>query len=184
MVQQAVDELMQALARVPGPEDDSHWRAKADILCTFGRQVSAAIVRAAGLGVETEEGVWNCLTAHFEIDSADLRFKVFGDRVDNSNGEALHLYYVRPDLTTSEAESAIETTLIFCRGRIINWDERRDRIRRVMSYEEAAQSLVFWMMEKLMHIIQRNNWHRMQGAVNIYDRMLQFVLELEQNPPK
>lgn len=132
-------------------------------LITFSEEVSHEVLRRAGF-----------VSPH-ELQPNQLALRLDGvaenapdDMLEGSN--ILELYNVPASLDAVHAPKMAHA-FVFCAARVLDWDDEKERARRVMTYEEAARFILFWFAEKILQIIRKNEWDRVRTLPDLFDRL-------------
>lgn len=168
MVQNAIKELC-ALIPSSGSETKK-WENAAQAICRFAQTVSDSVLLRAG---------FHRTHPHWSCNSLVLAKGENGDilnRVNSNTGMLLMLNKIRTDLAATQPVGDYEEHAFYFRiGKVVEWDSRNDRQHRVLSYEEAARFIIFWLAEKILQICRKNEWDRIKNLPNLFDLLGKFV---------
>jgi hypothetical protein len=164
-----ISSLCSVCAGVDGVNGPKQW---AECLINFSVETSKEVLRIAGFK---------------EVNDSELkpRFNdnMLADKYPLPDGyrppDVVHEYSlwlvdVSSSLDTWESDLKIRHEFVFCKTRVIDWDDKNSRVRRVLTYEETARFIVFWFAENILRIIRKNRWDRIQQLPDLYDRLATF----------
>ena len=163
--QVAIDALTIALKQVPS--DSAEFKNKAKIICSFACRTSEEVLVRVGFGAEDTDAKYNTQIA------------VLADRPDDGppdmlDIETLQLQSVPTSLATTTETPKTAHEFVFCKSRVVEWDSQRNHVFRVLTYEETARFTIFWLAEKILQIVRKNNWDRVAQLPDLYDRLASF----------
>jgi hypothetical protein len=168
MLQGAINAVTELLESIP--QDDKAWEEKAKVLCVFAEEISKDTLHAAGLHEDQGDNWWyNALARTFNEGDID-------DDIPSDCFLELWLTNAPATLTANGAYSLQpEIKLFFGKGRVLDWNSKTRKPNRIMSYENAARLVIFWLMEKILKILRKNQWDRVNGDVEIFDHLAQLL---------
>lgn len=174
MIQTAIDSLCGMINNIPQTNEASRHKAK--ILQDFATKVSEEILRRAGFD-EKDSEQWrsNLLAIVAGIPYTDVPQDTIGRC-------GLFLRNLPSSLTGEDGNISLAHALVFGNNRVIELNDKTGKPRRVMSYEETARFLVFWLQIKILEISRKNNWDRISGLPDLYDRIEAMTASLTQKP--
>jgi hypothetical protein len=172
MIQTAIDVLSDMLKNVP--QDFNESRHKAKILCDFAEKFAEEILRRLG----------------FEKDITVEEFNLLAVAISESVSESapsdsfaiLELYDV-PLLLNADSNPPLAHVLFFGNERVLDWDDEANEPKNVMTYEEAARFVVFWLQIKILQICQANKWDRVNQLPDMFDRLARLLAEKPTRTP-
>jgi hypothetical protein len=147
---------------------ESEDEKKGELLTSFTEKLSEQILLRAGLTKDSED--WEANLLALALDPPD-----YYAPDDYLPIQALTCYNVPTALNARSRDvgtKPMAQEFIFCRKRVVMGDGTK--IRQVLTYEETARFLVFWFAEKIMQIIRKNQWDRMQHMPELFDRLAEF----------
>ena len=181
---QGLQTAVNGLAALVGRPREDDWQAKAKIVCDFATAVGKEMMRRCGFDVAQEREDWK----------ENVPIQDFSDDTDPDAPEDVfaELWIVDVPatltLTVEEMETHpdahIKCKLLFGRGRVLEGKrigigrEEKLKIQRVMTYDEAARYVIFWIAEKMLQVMRKNNWDRVQHLPDLYDRLVAITVEL------
>jgi len=173
MTQQAVTELCELMKPHVWEEADS--RRRADAIVSFACSVSEEVLKRAGITKDLPG--WRFYLLAIASDQLAERPEDYVG-ASNPSGQgrllmSLNLYSVPSDLSVYRGPG-VAHTLIFCCDRVLFWDSPHDRPFCSKSYEDAARFVIFWLAEKILQIIRKNNWDRVSELPDLFDRLMAF----------
>jgi hypothetical protein len=167
MIQIAIDNLCAALGSAPQASDS--FVEKAEILHDFAIKVSEEVLRRAGIDKVKNEDLWenNQLVVQAGIpDSGAPPDALF----------SLYLQGVPSTLTGTYDSFSLAHDLVCCDDRVLLWKNGDNgKFTKIFTYEEAARFLIFWLAEKILQIIRKNEWDRMKEMPDLFDRLMKFA---------
>lgn len=169
MVAKAVEALCKELGEI-GSDEVVAAKLKSTILKEFAEQVSDEVLRRAGMA-GSEMGELNRLIT---IDG-DPPFEDAVPDDDNYLG-CIWLHDVPSALNQRHDGADFPQELVCVTGGVQLWIRSRNRdtdkkLNKVMSYEEAARFLIFWLAEKILQIIRKNKWDRVEQLPDLFDQL-------------
>ncbi len=94
---------------------------------------------------------------------------------------SLQLHNIPTSLDATH-DSPLAHEFVFCKRRVLEWDGKRDRAHRVLTYEETARFVLFWLAEKILQITRKNEWDRVQKMTDLYERLHDVIFAPEEEP--
>jgi hypothetical protein len=172
MVGKAVEELCGIINRVP--QGDEEWQRKAEIIGEFADRVSDYVLKKAGFNKKStrNQDLWSANSiAKSQIDPEAMPDDCF---------TVLWLCNVPASFTTNRDYFNIAHEIAFCSKRVLlvesDYTDDSCKILKVMTYEEAARFVIFWLAEKILQIIRKNNWDRVKELPDLFDRLATFFV--------
>lgn len=170
--QMETQKAIEFLCRQIRPAGDEDWSAKASIIIEFAERVGAQLLEDAGF--QRNSACWgtNQLAESFRIDDEEDHERLG----DIRHTEGLWLLRLRSDLShTEDDEPQVDHALYFCYGRVVELNWKTNSVMQVMSYEEAARFVVFWLAGKILEIIRKNQWDRVSRLPDLFDRLARLI---------
>ncbi len=163
--------MFEIIQRHPGTQDV--WKTKAGYVCDFSEHVAEELLNRLGFKDEnSDDDGYDIYHANLIAKQVDPPHEAPPDCFTS-----LWLLNVRADLTEpADADPPIAHEFAFGDGRVISFTKKK-RIERVMSYEEAARFIILWLMEKLLQIMRKNHWDRIDKLPDLFDRLAAFTTE-------
>lgn len=161
MIENAMKALLGAI-REQAPED---WKGKAEIIGEFATGLSEMIADRLGMDADDLKFAW-------AIDEGPDGWK---DLLDNRPPDILFELQLSRVSSSLVVDQDSEIMLLFCKGRVLDRTIGTGKNRRVMTYEETARFVLFWFAEKLIQIIRKNHYDRVEKLPNLLDRLLEIV---------
>ncbi len=162
-LQTAIDALLTAFSEVP--KDNSASRRKADILSNFAERFSEEVLQRAGLNKEDRVFGHNLLAiAHPEFVNEASPPDSFG---------CLDLYNA-PSTLDATVDPHIAHTFVYGNERVLEWNNKQGTIHRTLTYDETARLVVFWLAEKVLQILKKNEWDRVNRLPDLFDRLMRL----------
>jgi hypothetical protein len=171
----AVEALLSVLRIDPETGTEPSSTRKAKTICNFAENISDQILLRSGFERRVDnKWIANQLVEVF--DASDSREGYPGDYI-----QEMYLYRISSSLTSSNTDRGNgEHLLIFGNERALEWNPKTDKPHQIMTYEEAARFVIFWLAEKILQIIRKNHWDRVSTLPSLYDRLSSLLLESPQ----
>ncbi|MBI5530994.1 MAG: hypothetical protein HY918_05885 [Candidatus Doudnabacteria bacterium] len=168
MIQKTIDALTSFLAIIP--KNDKCWQRQASIIIAFAIKMSEDLLKSTGF-TDPESEKWKANMLAVPVKNLDIRHAPAG---------LLGILLLKnvPATLTAETEMRVPAnkTLYFCTGRVLDWDEDHHAAKAVITYEDAARTVVFWLMAKMLCICQANQWDRVSGLPRMIDQMAEMII--------
>lgn len=142
-----------------------NWQAKAKILCDFAENAASETLKRANLTLETgiNQDPWHSNLFAF------FREGFLPGAAPSESYGSLVLADISP--TFSQAKPSQPAYLIVFLPGSIQIYKPPETLLRTTTYDDAARFVVFWIEEKLLQILQANEWDKISDLVDLYDRM-------------
>lgn len=173
MINQTISYLISELRSIP--KDTSaveRSKHKANIILEFAEKASKRILKEADFEYDDDEGdiLYANMMAH------GTAIEGVPDDCFTVNDTSLFLKKVPPLLDATDFDASLSKSnllheLVFGIDRVLDWDGENYKIKRIMSYEEAARLIIFFLAENILNIMRENKWDRIEKLPDLYDRL-------------
>ncbi len=155
---------------------------KARVIVEFGNRLAEEVLLRAGY-TDPDVGPVDDVDAREKWNSNLIFYDLEGDMPgDGYPSDCFHEIWLQNipatlDIVGGE-DPPIAHRLMFGKGRVVEWNNKRNRIQRVMTYEEAARYVILWSAEKILQITRKNRWDepQMLSTLELFDRMSKFLM--------